>query len=245
MIVSAHGFPGLSILELSAMLGNLGVTYGVVRQGSLTKVQGRMEKQSIFPVIFQSASVFLRTQRKFGKSRIVALVLDNPYALQHELGLTLVGATFTKRSILFSQFTERDLKQLLVSCKDKTEPVTYARVPFSLTREVLKDYSASSLSELQTFLYKIKDTDNRDFVSKIVKKWMVSSQPFNVLEPKLKKYVQVKGVESLKKIINTPTMQTFREAVRKVAANPEKLAAVAKEYKVSAFDIKYLLSTTA
>lgn len=245
MIVAAYGFPGLSLLELSAMLNKLGVTYGAVRQGSLTKIKGRMERQSVYPVIFQNATLFLRTQKKFGKARVIALVLDNPYTLQHELGLTLAGAVFTKKSILFSQFTHQNLKDMLIACKDKTEPLSFTRTPYILTKEVLKDYSASSLSELQTFLYKIKDTDNREFVSKTVKRWMTTAHSFDVLEPKLKKYLQPKNIETLKKIMVTPNMKKFREAVRKVADKPTSLVTVAKRYKVNSFDIKYLLSTTS
>jgi hypothetical protein len=243
MIVAAFGMPGMSTLELTALLHKLGVTFGVVRQGKLVRVQGRMEKQSLYPVVFQNAALFLRTYRKFGKSRVVAFVLDNPYTLQHELELMLVGATFTKNSILYSQFTEMDLKNVLLTCKLRHSPMHFQKHPYSLTQQVLKDYSASSLSGLQTFLYKIKDSESRDFVSKVVKKWMTEDEDFSVLEPKLKKFLQLKAIETLKTIINSPTMKTFREAVRKVAANPAKLQTVAKEFKVNAFDIKYLLST--
>lgn len=227
------------------MLNGLGVTYGLVKGSKLTRVNGRMERQSLFPVIFHTASMFMRTHKKFKDSRVVALVLDNPYALQHELGLTLVGATFTKNSILFSQFTKKDLKDYLVRCRDLSEPLEFERVPYNLTAEVLKDYSASSLSALQTFLYKIKDTDSREFVSKTVKKWMTSDATFDVLEPKLKRYVSLRSIEGLKAIVNTTSMRNFRAAVRKAAAHPNRIARIAKDHKVNAFDIKYLLSTTA
>jgi hypothetical protein len=245
MIVQALGLPGLSVLETTAMLQKLGVTFGVVTNGRLQRVQGRMENQSLYPVVFHTASMFMRTYKRFVSKRVVAIIIDNPYVLHYEMGLTLVGATFTKESILFSQFTDKDLKQILISAKDKTEELTFTRVPFSLTTEVLKLYGASSLSALQTFLYKIKDVESREFVSKTVKNWMRSEATFAALEPKLKKYIPLKSIEALKAIVNTKAMRTFREAVRKVAAKPESLQKVAKEYKLAAFDIKYLLSTTS
>lgn len=239
------GLPGLSVLETTAMLNKLGVTYGVVVNGRLQRVQGRMGNQSLYPVVFHTASVFMRTYKRFVSKRVVAIILDNPYVLHHEMGLTLVGATFTKNSILFSQFTHLDLKRVLIECKDKTEDLSFTRTPYSLTQEVLKLYGASSLSALQTFLYKIKDVESREYVSKTVKTWMRSDAAFSALEPKLKKQLPLKNIEALKAIVNTKAMRTFREAVRKVAAKPEMLQKVAKDYKLAAFDIKYLLSTTS
>lgn len=245
MIVQAHGLPGLSVLETTAMLTKLGVTYGVVTNGRLQRVEGRMENQSLYPVVFHTASMFMRTYHRFKAKRVVAFVLDNPYVIQHELGLSMVGATFTKNTILFSQFTEKDMKAVLIEAKEKTEGLTFTRTPYSLTTEVLKLYGASSLSALQTFLYKIKDVENREFVSKTVKTWMRTDATFAVLEPKLRKTIPMKSIEALKAIVNTKAMRTFREAVRKVAAKPDTLQKVAKEYKLAAFDIKYLLSTTS
>jgi hypothetical protein len=245
MIVQATGLPGLSVLETTAMLNKLGVTYGVVVNGRLQRVEGRMENQSLYPVVFHTASMFMRTYNRFKTKRVVALVIDNPYAIQYELGLSMAGATFTKNSILFSQFTEKDMKALLIEAKEMTEPLTFVRMPYSITTEVLKLYGASSLSALQTFLYKIKDVESREFVSKTVKMWMRTDATFAVLEPKLKKYIPLKSIEGLKAIVNTKAMRTFREAVRKVAAKPELLQKIAKDYKLAAFDIKYLLSTTS
>lgn len=245
MIVKALGLPGLSVLETTAMLQKLGVTFGVVTNGRLQRVQGRMENQSLYPVVFHTASMFMRTYKRFASKRVVAIILDNPYVLHHEMCLTLVGATFTKNSILFSQFTHLDLKQVLIECKDSTEALEFTRTPYSLTAEVLKLYEASSLSALQTFLYKIKDVENREYVSKTVKNWMRSDAAFSALEPKLKKYIPMKSIEALKTVVNTKAMRTFREAVRKVAVKPDTLQKVAKDYKLAAFDIKYLLSTTS
>jgi hypothetical protein len=245
MIVQALGLPGLSVLETTAMLNKLGVTYGVVVNGRLQRVQGRMENQSLYPVVFHRVSMFMRTYKRFASKRVVAIILDNPFVLHYEMGLTMVGATFTKDNILFSQFTHLDLKQVLIMCKDKTEPLTFERTPYSLVTDVLKLYGASSLSALQTFLYKIKDVESREFVSKTVKNWMRSDAAFSALEPRLKKNIPLKSIEALKAIVNTKAMRAFREAVRKVAAHPELLQKVAKEYKLSAFDIKYLLSTTS
>jgi hypothetical protein len=245
MIVSAIGIPGLSLLELSYMLSKLGVTYGVVKAGQLEKIQGKMENQSLYPVVFHTGSQFIRTYKRFGKSRVVALVLDNPFVLQHELGLTLAGATFTKTTVLYSQFSNKDLKELLLSCKDKTEPLEFERKPFSLVEQTLKEYSASSLSTLQTFLYKIKDVESREVVSRSVKAWMRTDAQFSSLEPKLKKHLSPKSVLALKSIVTSPSMKTFRQAVRKAAQNPGKISKIAKESKLNAFDIKYLLSTTS
>lgn len=245
MIVQATGLPGLSVLETTHMLNKLGVTYGVVTNGRLQRIKGRMPNQALYPVVFHTGAMFMRTYHRFKSKRIAALVLDNPYVIQNELGLSMAGATFTKNSILFSQFTEKDMKALLIEAKDKTEELTFSRIPYSITTEVLKLYGASSLSALQTFLYKIKDLESREFVSKTVKSWMRTDATFSVLEPKLKKYLPLKNIEALKVIVNTKAMRTFREAVRKVAANPESLQKVAKEYKLAAFDIKYLLSTTS
>jgi hypothetical protein len=245
MIVQALGLPGLSVLETTSMLNRLGVTYGAVTNGRLQRVQGRMENQSLYPVVFHTASIFMRTHKRFVSKRVVAIIIDNPYVLHHEMGLTLVGATFTKDSILFSQFTHLDLKQTLINCKDKREPLEFTRTPYSMTTDVLKLYGASSLSALQTFLYKIKDVESREYVSKTVKNWMRTDAAFSALEPKLKKYIPMKSIEGLKSIVNTKAMRSFREAVRKVATHPETLQKVAKEYKLAAFDIKYLLSTTS
>jgi hypothetical protein len=144
-------------------------------------------------VVFHTASMFMRTYNRFKTKRVVALVIDNPYAIQYELGLSMAGATFTKNSILFSQFTEKDMKALLIEAKEMTEPLTFVRMPYSITTEVLKLYGASSLSALQTFLYKIKDVESREFVSKTVKMWMRTDATFAVLEPKLKKYIPLKS----------------------------------------------------
>lgn len=243
MIVSALGLPGLSVLETSYMLNTLGLSYGVVDNGKLKHIKGRVQKQSFVPVIFTSAESLVRTYKKFKSARVVALVCDTPWVLHYEIGLPLGGADIKKSGVLFSTFGLKELRSYLLSVKSSKDSLDFYRDTYSLIGSALKEYSASSLSSLQTLLYKIKDIELRGNVSKAIKKWIMSDRAYGELEPKLRKCLQEKALDNMRLVLTSKDMKNFRKAVCAASVSPDKTDKVAKTYKVSAFDIKYIIST--
>lgn len=246
MIVANYGVPGLSLYELCLLFNQLNIEYGVVQGRKLQKINPR-EKQAILPVLFSSTKSFLESQAKLqtATKRVVAFILDNFKTLRYELGVPILGAEERTLGVTFTTFTELQLKEALLLVKDRNRSITVTRSKHNVLTETLKRYAQSSLSELQTFLYKIKDTSNRQQVSVAVKQWIASGKSFDALVAKLKKVLKSEGIETLRSILTTPSMKTFRKAVVEAAKNPDALKEVATKYHVSAFDIKYLLSTNS
>jgi hypothetical protein len=246
MIVASYGVPGLSMYELCLLFNALNIEYGVAQGRKLVKLNQK-PKQAILPVLFSSTKLFLEKQTRLqsAQTRVVVFVLDNFKTLRYELGIPILGAEEKHLGIRFTPFTETHLKEALLQVKDRTKQVTITRTRHNVLAETLKRYNQSSLSELQTFLYKIKDTANRHLVSVVVKKWLASGTSFDSVAQKLRKVLKADSVDTLKSILTTSEMKTFRKAVVAAAKNPDNLKAIATQYGVSTFDVRYLLSTNS
>jgi hypothetical protein len=244
MIISAYGCPGITCVELALMFNNLKINYGLVRRQRLTKVlDNNREDQPIFPAVFNSVSMFLRTYGKFKPStKVVAFIIDSPVVLTQNLGLPLVGAEVSKYSAIFSKITEESLKEVLLACTPLDTPLTFANQRYKPVDEILKRYEQSDLSKLQTFLYKIKEQDTRDRVSKLTKSWLLTSSPFSSIEGKLHKDLSPNVANTLQTMLTLPSVANLRKAIRKVKTNKLSAVKASKIYKVSAFDLRFLLA---
>lgn len=241
MVVAAFGVPGLTVLELTNLLNQLNVSYGVVRQLKFEFI--KLERNTeVKPVVFASATAFYRTQSKFKKSKVLALVIDTPFTLNKEFGLPLLGATLEKTKCHFHPVLKEDLLKL-IDGKYSDEPVQIVRKTYTPVTEILKSYNSSALSSLQTQLYKIKDTEVRNEVGLTIKKWMASKESVASLEKNLRKAGPDKIALQFVRLLTTAEMKRFREAVQKAKLDPSKLKTIAKKYKISPFDIKYILVT--
>lgn len=244
MIVSAYGLPGLTCVELALMFNNLGINYGLVRRQKLTRITNNVSKiQPIFPVVFSSGSMFLRTQGKFKTAKVVAFVLDNPIVLTKNLDLPLLGAEYLPRQVLtFNRVDEDKLKEILLRDTSASVSMTFSDLRYKPVEETLKKYEQSDLSYLQTFLYKIKDVDTRDKVSSLTKNWLLTSLPYSTIEGKLHRYLKPAIAETLKTMLTTPSVDNLRVAIRQVKTNKLTPAKAAKKYKISSFDLRFLLA---
>lgn len=245
MIVAAYGVPGITVVELSLLFTSINVSHGIVKQSILRRVKVNPTgiAQPLMPVIFNSGSTFLRTNLKFKNTKVVAFVCDNPIVLTRNLKLPLIGAETTKRSITFSKITEDTLKEILIDCTYRETPLDILDHKYKPVDEILKLYEQSDLSRIQTFLYKIKEVENREKVSKLVKTWLLTSAPFSKIEGKLQKEIKHHTVDILKSMLTQSSVDNLRRAIRKVKTGKLSILKAAKLYKVSAFDLRYLLAT--
>lgn len=245
-ITSAYGVPGLTGVELALMLNTLRINYGMVKGQSLTQITNRESakvEQPVFPVVFSSVPVFLRTQGKFKTARVIAFITDNPVVLTKNLGVPLLGAEYQqKHTLVFTRLTEDCIKQLLVQDSILTEGKVFTDLKYKPVEETLKKYKQSDLSHLQTFLYKIKELDTRDKVSILTKDWLLTLAPFSKIEGKLQRHLKPAIASTLKTMLTMPSVDNLKLAISKVRSHKFTLAKAAKVYKVSSFDLRFLLA---
>jgi hypothetical protein len=238
MLVAAYGLPTLSVLEVTYWLEALGISYGVVKQNTLHKV-AKPKKHDYTPVVFNSARAYLRTAEKF-RSDIIALVTDDAVTLSREYGLPLVGGDLQKDVFTPTPLRNTDLLRLLTPRKE--DPIVVERFPYNPIPRILKGYNSSVLSALQTQFYRIKVNDSREEVVIAVRNWLSSRDSVRSLETKLYKLAPEKTVTALLAVITSADFVRFRTAIQETKANPKKLLTIAKKYKISPFDIKYILA---
>ncbi len=245
MIVAAYGVPGITGIELALMLGKLKVDYGIVKQNSFRKVllEGRLKPQPIFPVIFTSSTCLLRTQGRFKIAKVVAFVVDNPVVLTRNIKVPLLGAEATTTGLEFSHITEGVLRSLLIENANKEEQLLFSDHKYQPIKEILKKYEQSDLSKIQTFLYKIKEVDKRDRVSRLIKTWLLTAAPLSKIESRLQKEIKPAIVDNLRAMLCQPSVDNLRVAIRQVKQNKLTPTKAAKKYKISAFDLRYLIAT--
>lgn len=243
MIVSAYGMTSMSPMELASMLASLKITFGMVHKATIQKHRGEWPSQILFPVIFTSATSFLQTYRKFKTSRVVAFVMDNPFTLSRELSLPLLGAEVTGLKVTVQAFGIDELRSLLGRDVELKEPLDFRRRPYTPFREVMDKYAGSDLGKIQTFLYRVKDTEVRKKVNKAVKTWMVNDRSLKSLEREVRRIAGETVWLSLQKVVDSDSIGALRQAILKAKDNPGAINRIAKELKISPFDIRYLLAT--
>ena len=242
MILAAYGLPGLSVLEVTFMLNQLGIGYGVVVDSKLEVIKGKTHP-SIKVVVFESISSVLKTAPKLRSTKVIALVLDNPYVLAKEYDLPLLGSSLGNTRCDFTAFSVTELREALKEASRRTEEVQIKKTPFNPVPSILKSYNASSLSDIQTQLYRIKDVSQRAEVGRAVKSYFSSKVSLTSLQAKLEKLSTPKVAESFVTLLQTEGMKTLRSVVQAAVANPSKLKSLAKKKKISPFDVKYLIVT--
>lgn len=251
MIIAAYGVPGITVVELALMFNKLNLTYGLVISGGLKKVGPTLDItetdsccQPAFPVIFNSHSTFLRTHGKFKRIKVIAFIVDNPVVLTRSLKIPLLGAYSTKHLTTFSRVGVNDIKEILIGCTYKDTPIEVSNKKYKPVDEILKSYEQSDLAKIQTFLYKIKDIDHRERVSKLIKNWLLTSTPFSKIEGRLQKEIKPRIVDVLKVMLTQLSIDNLRVAIRQVKNNKLSPGKASKQFKISAFDLRYLLATT-
>lgn len=236
--IAVYGIPGLTVLETLYMLKLADVTHGVVST-TFTKIPGSLTLAST-PVVFPSITRFIGTKQKF-KVPITALVVDNPYVLADSYKVPLLGAQLTNFTVKYSSFSKDSLLATLKNpgvFKGKLTPDT-----LDYSKQILKKFRGSSLGGLQTMQYKVKDKDTRALVNEVVKNYFIKGLSLATVREKLNQLVPASVAESFLTLLSTEGCCSLKDAVREVKKYPTKINRIAAEYKVSPFDIKYMLAS--
>lgn len=236
--IAVYGIPGLTVLETLYMLKLADVTHGVVST-TFTKIPGKLTLEST-PVVFPSMSRFISTKQKF-KVPITALVVDNPYVLSDSYKVPLLGAQVTNFTVKYSSFS----KDTLLSTLKEPEQFTGSFTPDSLdySKQILKKFRGSSLGGLQTMQYKVKDKDTRALVNTVVKNYFIRGLSLATTKEKLTQLVPGPVAESFLSLLSTEGCCNLKDAIQEVQRHPTKIDRIATKYKVSPFDIKYMLAS--
>lgn len=236
--IAVYGLPGLSVLEVLYMLRLAEVTHGLVST-SFTKIPGKLTLD-VTPVVFPSMARFINTRQKF-KVPITALVVDNPYVLADSYQVPLLGAQITSFTVKYDSFS----KDALLSTLTKPESFKGSFTPVSLdySKQILKKFRGSSLGGLQTMQYKVKDKDTRALVNTVVKNFFLKGLSLSTTKEKLNQLVPGSVANSFVTMLSTEGCANLRDAVQEVRKHPTKINRIAAKYKVSPFDIKYMLAS--
>jgi hypothetical protein len=252
MIVAIHGVPGLSFAETTYMLSDLGLAFVGVMEGKKPHISGNLDKRHVTPVVFDSAKSFVAHNHRISL-RYVAFVCDSYQRLHVDLGWPVVGVVPKNRNNRIPEFVQFDRKEmgLLLQADDRLrEPVQFVTTvtkKASPSDELISKFGVSALSQAQTIVYKIKDQDVRSRTFLVVRRWFMSElSGAEKLRAKLQSLaISRKHAEEMCDVLLSEPGMKLRRAVSIVKKNPDKITLAAKEARVSAFDIRYLMSKSA
>ena len=241
MILAAYGITGIGVVQLGSILFSLRQPYGVVNQGRLTRIHGPNGETlgNPAPIIFMGVKTFLRNHKKFKKANVVAFVLDSPLELSG-LGIPLLGVeALPKQLYSFTTLTDKDIAQCLNVRAGSTVDVIYKPINV-LKRLVASNINISLLSPIQTFIYTIKNQEQRKKVNNLIKTWFTSNELNKKIETQLRRNLPEKTANRIILILTDPRLANLKLALAELEKDDSRLILISKKYKVSTYDLRYM-----
>ena len=248
MILNAFGICGLGVAELGVMLSNLDYGYAVVVGAKLQQVGMKHEngKQPLVPVIFKGAKSFLNNYHRFKKRDVLCFIIDTPMELSF-LNVKLLGVTPASKYVFkFTRLDEKilgnEIGQWVERNLEEEDKFVVDYKPSRVLADIVSSYQDNSvLAPLQTFLYTIKEKDKRKSVDTAVKQWLTTVSSFEKAIKKCSRVLPESKLNYLISVVSTPKFKRLKQAAAQYKKHPEKLASIATQFKVSTFDLRYLI----
>lgn len=244
-IYGLYGLPGVSVYQFHTMCSSLQRSYAIATPSGLER--HLFENSSYpYPVLVQSVANFWRVFRRF-KKPVCVFVIDNPIHLLSYNAVLLGAHQVKKFQFSFSSVRATDIDLAIESCPNS--PVPISRGPISVINAILETTdSSSSLSVLQTALYKIRDQAIRKTFQESMYKYLAGQLSLKRVHLSIRGKLDEEFATKLLSILSRPDYQALRDAAQEVfrtrsaATNWER---VSKRYKVSRFDLKYVCKKVA
>lgn len=190
--------------------------------------------------IFYSLSAFLTQARLLIKRPVYAVVLDSCHRLQDVKELILLDSHATNRFVHTPVFfTRQDLKEAL------SKDLKVSRLHYKLAdyhKAMLRNTTASVVGEAMTILYSVQNKDKRAWLKKLIFDYLTSKQSantaINLLEDGQKK--KFGKHEELLALLSSDTAHNCKLVFMQRQSGSATWRKLAKELKVSEFDINYL-----
>jgi len=109
--------------------------------------------------------------------------------------------------------------------------VSFKRV--DLGKTLLKNTRSSIVGQVINQLFRIRDLERRDSIKRSILNFYLNNKPLEI--------GMFKKFENLKSVLESSTSQALFKAIQRVKYSNESLVSVAKQYKVSAYDMRYIM----
>lgn len=249
MILNAFGIAGLGVAELGAMLTHLDYGYAVVIGNDLQTVNfevGKKMKQPLVPVIFKGSKTFLTNIHRFTKRDVLCFVIDTPIELSF-LNVKMLGVELASKYVY--KFTKLDTEVLAKEISlweersvEKEDAYVAKHTPQRVLAQIVESYQDSSvLAPLQTFLYTIKDKERRKAIDTLAKAWLTTPASFEGITRRFRRILPENRAALIEALLDTPKFKRLKKAAQLYKKNPDKLATLATQFKVSTYDLRYLV----
>ncbi len=255
-----HGLYGLAHLGLShfhQMCEQEKMNYAIIgTHGVERKTLG--EDTDPYPVVVLSVPNFLRIHKRLKSKKVCVFIVDNPIQLD-SIGAIILGCTKVRTYLYrFFPVKSQDIKLAIESCGK--DPIEFELKKTSVIHDLMKAASGESImSPLQTAFYLVKNLENRTNLQDAVFGWLASKVDDSKVKKVLANIDNRLVTEKVTELMKLDQFIRLRKATSQalVAAKDVKLdkeGEVAKfkmnvqkyanKYKVSTFDLSYVIKRT-
>lgn len=205
----------------------------VVRVDEVIK---RKNKRGHF--IFLTTASFNANREQLESRTAQSYVFDNP--------LRLAQYNFTPADYRMEEYFHVDGFALIPCVRlDKCPDIAINRKPFDIvaTATEIAKQQITFLNQFMTFIYSMPSETHQKPIKELVCKWMASKEPFSKYCKRLEKlresvHLTEKQVRRLSDLLSSSTAVLYRDALQQ----PGEEDAVAKAYKISAYEMRYIRS---
>lgn len=189
-------------------------------------------------LIFLNTASFNANREQLEIRNVQSYVFDNP--------LRLAQFNFTPADYKMEEYFHVDGFSLIPCVRlDRCPDIAINRKPFDIVA-VASEYAKQQITflmQFMTFIYSMPSETHQKPVKELVCKWMASKEPFSKYCKRIETlrntvHLTDKQVRRLSDLLSSPTAVLYRDALQQPGDEDE----VAKEYKISAYEMRYIRS---
>jgi len=237
-VISLHGVSNANILSVTLLLKEKGVT----------QVQVLNFEDTIKPrakvLLIPTVTLFLKRRQSLKDMKASVIVFDTPYCLEQISDLVLLDA---KRSTNFKyKFYDLCWEQLELVLKTQSK-IKARKKDDNLIQVLLDQTTPSIMKPIQTYLYTIKDVEERQRCNSIILKYFFEKK---ISIEELRASLISVSKHNTKKLnaLMTFLSEDRPKNVKYILINSKKkdansIETLCKKFGVSSYDIRYLLAS--
>lgn len=200
-------------------------------------------------LLVPTVNLFMKHKAKLEKTKNTVIVFDTPVLLEylHPIRILDLMAKKASYSFRFKPLSAKEANEAIADT-EHVKAVDYKYIDIIPT--LLQASQGSILNPILNYLYAIPDTDKRTYHQKLVYTWLRSDKGIEDLHKSVLKFTKqkkvTKGLSRLSTFLVSELANNTRKALvtiteAKALKKPVNFKKIEKDFKVSAFDLKYLL----
>ena len=238
MIRGAYGIGHITLLDFIYLCESLSLNFGYVENNRAKKYQVTNGQDVVpYPIYFNSLSSFLRLRTRIKRSHC-AFICDNPILIS-ECGISLLGENLIDKKLFRYESFGVKGSDLIASLRSaKTWEPNYT--PYRVIESALQIAATMSiLAPIQTALYKIKGTDNRNWIQTCLFDWLAGSMTKSNFIDNLSILSEFERVLVVTSIRNEKLLD-LRAAAKAIIREGMSYEVAKKVHSVPEYDLKYI-----